>query len=1206
MNIKAKAFDLRTKVLTGIRYGSLTIAITFAAATTGLLSCNMAWGQAISVNGGSIQGAITDSEGAAIPNATVTITNKQTGFAKTLKTDGSGLYTLGPLTPGNYQVSIDASGFQKLIADTVILTGTATNGSYKLTVGSATTEITVTAGAVQVNTEQAGVQNVITAQQIESLPINGRNFLDLAQLEPGVILQSGQDFDPTKAGYSAISFSGVSGRTTRILLDGQDITDETVGTTIFNVSQGAIDQFQISRSNNDVSGEIGSTGQVLVSTRTGTNAFHGNAFYDFQDHSVGFARMDNGQDAPFQRNQFGGSIGGPIVRDRLFFFANAERIKQDESSPAQLGSVFADLLAKYPNIPAPFRQTYSTGRLDYSGPWGVHYFARLNYDVNSAVTSGNNSYDNYANRDNTWGIAGGADFVAGHFTHSFRGSYEKFHNLIVDATGSGVYLALPGLLIRDASQGLYTGPNDLAPQDTYQSDKQLRYDGSWTRSSHNIRYGASLNRIVQGGFASFFGLAPRVSLNSSALIKDSHGNPVAPGDPLNGYNASVGVRFGNGLGYYTNTPSFGQPAGGSLDWRTGAYISDSWKIRPQFTLNYGLRWLRDTGRTDNFIDPIPCSTINTSIFPNPPCAGSQLILDQFGAGLGNRIRQPNFDFAPQVGFTYALDSAGKTVIRSAVGIFRENVVFNAVQFDTPFKLRTGLFNDYSHTVCGGTYVFKFPDGTTTDNINGDPLTSVCQEPLAESGPKFVALQAEYQRITKAGGAAQNGSFIGNTLAIPGGNAAYSPNFKTPYSIHFNFGIQRELWSGAVLSADYVHQATLHIAQTIDANHIGDAKYLNMTAAQNAIAATLAQYKVTNIDAAIAAGATIDDFANNGLDSGNVYLSGAPASAYGITPDEGAAFPGANPNVGNGFFNFPAGRSGYDALQVNLRQQARHPLKGLADSNFEFSYAYSKFVASSTGGSDQFFSGSAYDYNNPTRYIGFGGDDHRHNISFGGAATIVHGPQIALIGHFRSAAPSNLTLDTLAGSTAQIFQTDVTGDGTIGDLAPGTNPGQFMRGTSGTTGLKKFIDGYNHSYAGQLTPAGRTLVNSGLFSATQLSQLGGVQQPIYDGFSSVFQNPMFKSLDASVSYPFHLHFISESATLTPKVSMYNLANFANWGGTTTTLVNQSNAGSNGKGASGYVNGDNGFDFKNQTRTGRGSGTFDQGGPRSTEFQLTFNF
>ena len=119
-------------------------------------------------------------------------------------------------------------------------------------------------------------------------------------LEPGVILQDGQGFDPTKAGYSAISVGGVSGRVTRILLDGQDITDETVGTTIVNVTTGAINEFQLNRATQDVSGEVTSTGQVLVSTGSGTNSLHGQLFYNFQDHRVGFAKTTDGYDAPFQ------------------------------------------------------------------------------------------------------------------------------------------------------------------------------------------------------------------------------------------------------------------------------------------------------------------------------------------------------------------------------------------------------------------------------------------------------------------------------------------------------------------------------------------------------------------------------------------------------------------------------------------------------------------------------------------------------------------------------------------------------------------------------------------------------------------------------------------------------------------------------------------------------------------------------------------
>lgn len=262
-------------------------AVTLA--TPAALSPNM-FAQAVSVNGGAIQGTITDGTGAVVGGAQLTIASSDTGYKKNLTTDRSGVYSVGPLNTGRYSVSINAPGFQQLTADTVIRTGTATPGSFKLSVGASTTEVTVNAGDVQVNTDQGGVSDVITKQQIDSLPINGRNFLDLAQIEPGVILQSGETFDPTKASYSAISVGGVSGRTTRILLNGQDITDETVGTTIFNVSQGSVQEFQLNRSTQDVSGDVTSTGQVLVSTTSGSNAYHGQRFYNFQDHRALFAR----------------------------------------------------------------------------------------------------------------------------------------------------------------------------------------------------------------------------------------------------------------------------------------------------------------------------------------------------------------------------------------------------------------------------------------------------------------------------------------------------------------------------------------------------------------------------------------------------------------------------------------------------------------------------------------------------------------------------------------------------------------------------------------------------------------------------------------------------------------------------------------------------------------------------------------------------
>jgi hypothetical protein len=276
-------------------------------------------------------------------------------------------------------------------------------------------------------------------------------------------------FDPTKAGYSALSVSGVGGRTTRILLDGQDITDETVGTTIFNVPSGAVGEVQLNRSTQDVSGSVTSTGQVLMSTRSGTNSFHGNTFYNFQDYRAGFASVQ-GLQAPFQRNQFGGYAGGPIFKDKLFFFGGGERIKQTEEDVASgANPLFQAIETEFPYTPAPFHDTFSMARLDYSAPHNIHMFVRGAYSVNSDdATFGYGPYQIYQNRDNVPAIVGGADLISGRFTHSLRFGYEKFHNLLVDGTaalGNSIYNPSTGpdnqiTLVGD----LNSGPNFLAPQ----------------------------------------------------------------------------------------------------------------------------------------------------------------------------------------------------------------------------------------------------------------------------------------------------------------------------------------------------------------------------------------------------------------------------------------------------------------------------------------------------------------------------------------------------------------------------------------------------------------------------------------------------------------------------------------------------------------------------------------------------------------------
>jgi hypothetical protein len=638
-----------------------------------------------------------------------------------------------------------------------------------------------------------------------------------------------------------------------------------------------------------------------------------------------------------------------------------------------------------------------------------------------------------------------------------------------------VYPGFPGISLRYQAQGLWAGPNYEGPQGTFQSDKQIRYDGSWTRGAHLIRYGYSLNRILGGGFAKFFGIAPRVTISAGTQLANCGGVTGAspcPSDPLNGYKASQ-FASGNGQGFFTEHPGFNLPGGGTEDWREGAYVSDNWKVSPDFTLTGGLRWSVDTDRANQDLPAPLCSDVTPSL-PSP-CSGSGLLLDQFLPGVGQRVHQPYANFGPQLGFAFS-PGDHKTVVRGAFGIFYESDVFNNTTNARTDMIKKGLF--FSEGLLTPTSTsLTFPDGTVVTSDGGVSLATLFSEPISQSGPHFVSLQKRFQAATAASGPAVNGSYVGNTLTV---DAAYGGPYRTPYSEQWNGGIQRQLGSGVLVEVDYVHNSTLKFEQQVDVNHVGAARYLNVAAATNAIAVTATAAGCPTSGAAainclITKGKTISTLAGNGLDSGNSFLSSFPASYNGLTVATGAAFPGANPALGRGLFLLPVGRSGYDALQAVFKQQKTHPVPGVENSNLQISYSFSRntstanpaIAAGNTGIGDQFFSSPSYDQDHVAQYMGPNGLDHRHEISFGGSATLKYGLQVGVIGHFFSSAPADLTLDITGGNTAGIFQSDVTGDGTIGDIVPGTNPGAYMRQYNGRT-LNKLISKYNSTQAGTLT------------------------------------------------------------------------------------------------------------------------------------------
>src|SRR5262249_40743224 len=275
----------------------------------------------------------------------------------------------------------------------------------------------------------------------------------------------------------------------------------------------------------------------------------------------------------------------------------------------------------------------------------------------------------------------------------------------------------------------------------------------------------------------------------------------------------------------------------------------------------------------------------------------------------------------------------------------------------------------------------------------------------------------------------------------------APNYKTPYSIQMNIGIQHEIRSGMVFTADFLRNVGMHYLLAYDTNHLGDARYLNMNAALNAISLTNAGFgcgtgtTAVAINCAIAAGATIGDYAGNGLDSGKNFLSGFPASAFGLTPNTGAAFAGINPLVGENEMLFPIGRSVYTGLQVKLVQKMSSPFPGVKEANFQVSYALSRFNSMTT---DQDFVNSSFSFRDPTHYFGPSSLDRTHQISFGGSFLLPHGPRLSFVSHFFSPLANNLAASYQFRSGENFF-TDYLGDGAAGPhIFPGQQLGSWGR------------------------------------------------------------------------------------------------------------------------------------------------------------------
>ena len=1193
----------RIGVLAAISVAVLGLVISAASQTT--------------VSTGGIQGTVTDASGAVVRGAKVSLTYVATGQIASVDTNSAGAYIFAFLNPGDFVVRIEAKGFKTTRLPLTVKVDQTANGNARLVVGDSSESIEVLGTSIQVNTDQSTVQGVLTSSLIANLPVNGRNFLDLAQLEPGIQIQDGQNVDPTKGGYSSISFGGRFGRTVRIEVDGADVSDETVGTTTTDIPSSAIQEFQISQSSLDMSTELTSSGSVNVTTKSGTNNYHGEAFGQFRDSSLGAALpTPPGISAPYQRSQYGGAFGGPLIKEKLFFFMDGERNVQHTSAPVLVSAPFSQYSGTFSD---PFHEGNLLGRVDYQLGKGVHFFYRFSYFKNSLYATSGVGYSVYDTKNITRNQVLGVDFKTGNFIHTIRFSFLKFQNQIVDASAGNSALPLNnlGAQIVMGSTGLAAGPNFLAPQTTAQSDHQLKYDGIKVTGSHAIRYGVSFNHIQGMVFAPLLKYGPQiVSTVSTSEVAAAASGPFPGGasNPMN-YPADS-ITITNGLGYFTGEPALGFPAGGlGPDNRILIYLGDSWKIKPNLNLTYGLRWVRDTGRTDS------------------QYAGF-LELNQLlpGRRLGNRVTQPDLNIAPQIGFAWDPWKNGKTAVRGGIGLFYENAIWNNVLFDAPNREPTGAFELFPSACSapGTPAQIPIPGGFLTPS-SGTP-TSVCGTStgaslIGNALPAIVALQQTYQADSPLNLQAPNPSYVGQYLTdcsiggpncfFPSGTSGapasmFNPNYKSPRSVQMNIGVQRQLTRGAVLSVDYIRNVGTHYLIGIDENHAGDIRYFNKTGALDAIAATNTKFGCAptlgaGVDCAISGvnhggvGATIADYASFGLGSSS-DMGGKSCFAVLSYP---CAFGGENPYAPPLGFLSPVGRSVYNALETKLATNIDRPFPGARSLNLQVSYALSRFTNSGggvppggalgPGKADQDYIIAALDNREPNRYFGPSTMDRTHQFSFGGSLDLPRGFQIGLIAHFYSPLSTTLTVPNTAKGAGEIFRTDFTGDGTTQDPVPGTHVGEFDRGISASN-INRVIDNYNVTAAGRPTPAGQVLIQEGFMRSAQLTALGAVAPALPEAPPGQVNLGWLRAFDATMSWTYS---IKERVSVKPSVGFYNIFNFANFD-LPTSIMSGLLAGTPGT-----INGTDGA-AHNTNRVGVGTGVFTLGSPREIEFSLKIIF
>ena len=721
----------------------------FFALILGIALCSPALGQNPH---GSLEGTVRDSSGALVPSAKISLRNPGLSLVREAETDGQGEFRIVDLPAGAYDVRVSANGLAEAHSRVTISISSVRQISVTLEPKGVSEHVQVSAAAPSITTEpldtsSAVHQAIVYHQDLETIPLAARSFANIAYFAPGT--EPVEPSDPTKARITAVSTGGSSGLNNEISVDGGDNSDDYIGGFLQNFSPDAIQEFAFRTAQADADTGRTTAGSVVITTRSGTNQWHGEAaFYERAAALNARFPIDNpapNPKQPFSRQNYVGTLGGPIVQDRLWFFTSLEYVHEDASIAYSNASVtqfnaLAQLasLGLLPGVTSvdvpdsvsvPFRDYLATARLDWAPSARSQWFLRCSIYTyttrNALVQQGTLPSTGATSHNNYFSLVLGQQF---NFSPSWFGSLvlnaSALHLTQARNVNLGFAYAFPFTITSSTISGyetygdnLFVTPITAFPILRDQQKYQFRYDVTHTAGNHTPRFGVNLihEPVLSGALTataeSLYSPPQNPTYylaNPQQALTDFGCNPALPQNqppnppcPLASYTPAYDGSFSQNV------------------QRLGLYAEDSWRLTPRLTLNYGLRYDTTFGL---FIASGHYQSLN-------PALSTGLV-----NGIPHDYRKA---FAPRIGIAQMLGSSGKTVLRAGFGLFYNDLAQN------------GWVNAF----------------TAVNSYNLANGTSPA--------------------------------------------ALIDPNYHTPYAIHATAGVQHALSTNWMVSADYTLETGMH-------------------------------------------------------------------------------------------------------------------------------------------------------------------------------------------------------------------------------------------------------------------------------------------------------------------------------------------------------------------------------------------------------------